>query len=213
MEFSNRETQPHTPVAEAPVAHTNVVNKRRFSGTPDGMGRGIKLASVVLLFAITILLVAIAFLTYFSGNGEADYVQSKDFQAIDISSGGSNGSSDQIYFGNIKTMNDKYVVLDNVYYIPSTTSATTNITLQPLVCQVDVPFNQMIINRSSVNWWENLQGSGKVATAITNYQKNNPKGPSCPTTPTTTSPTTTTTTPTTTPTTTTTTPTTTTTKP
>jgi hypothetical protein len=197
MEFSNRGTQPHAPVAEAPATHTALVNKKRFGRSPDDMPQGLRIASVVLLFSVTILLVAVAFSLYFGGANESKYVIGNDLQAVDITSAGSNGS-DQIYFGNIKNLNNNFLILDNVYYIPSTTTSS-NISLQPLVCQVDVPLDQMIINRSSVNWWENLQNSGKVATAISNYQKANPKGPTCPTTTsattnsTTTTPTTTTT--------------------
>ena len=121
------------------------------------MSKWLRIASVVLLFSITVLLVAIAFSFYFGNNDESKYLETGTFQAVDITGGSSNG--DQIYFGNIKNINDKYLVLDNVYYIPPTTSSA-NINLEPLVCQVDVPFDQMIVNRTSVNWWENLQSSG-----------------------------------------------------
>src|ERR1019366_8947768 len=95
---------------------------------------------------------------------------------VDVSVGGSNG--DQIYFGNLKALNGSYMVLQNVFYIPSS-SSSSNITLEPLVCQIDAPYNQMVINRASVNWWENLQSSGKVAQAVTAYEKS-AKTPSCP---------------------------------
>jgi hypothetical protein len=92
---------------------------------------------------------------------------------------GGSSSSDQIYFGQIKVIDTNYLILDDIYYIPATGSTTSNITLQPLVCQVDNPYNQMVISTSSVNWWENLQNSGKVAQSILSYQKQNPNGANC----------------------------------
>jgi hypothetical protein len=140
--------------------------------------KGFRLASVLLLFCITILLLATIFLVHYGPADETKYVDTNDFQAVDINVGGSS-SSDQIYFGHVKALNSNFVVLDDVYYIP-TTSTSSSITLEPLICQVDAPFNQMVVSRSSVNWWENLQPTGKVATTITSYQKNNPNGPTCP---------------------------------
>jgi hypothetical protein len=37
----------------------------------------------------------------------------------------------------------------------------------------------MVINRSQVAFWENLQDSGKVVEAIHTFQQQNPKGPNC----------------------------------
>jgi hypothetical protein len=180
MDFShnNRTTQPgvETPGGISSAHVTDSRGKHsKFSGNSD---KWLRLASVVLLFSITVLLVAVAFSFYFGGSSESKYLQSGAFQAVDISVGGSS-NGDQIYFGSIKDLNSKYLVLDNVYYIPSSTSGS-NVSLEPLVCQIDMPYNRMVVNRSSVNWWENLQSTGQVAKAITNYQKTNPKGPTCP---------------------------------
>ena len=150
----------------------------KVSRLPDGMSKSLRVAAVILLFSITVLLVAIAFSFYFGNNSESGYLQKGAFQAVDIAVGGS-ASGDQIYFGNIKNINDKFLVLDNVYYIPST-ATSSNVNLEPLVCQVDMPYSRMIVNRSSVNWWENLQSSGQVAKAITSYQNSNTSNLSCP---------------------------------
>jgi hypothetical protein len=37
----------------------------------------------------------------------------------------------------------------------------------------------MVINRSQVAFWENLQDSGKVVQAIKKFQQQNPNGPDC----------------------------------
>ena len=178
MDISKRDavtTSPSRVAPELSVGHR--------SGTRVKSSSWLNIATVILLFGIAILLVAIAFLPRTTNNNEVKFVNSKVFQAVSVSTGGNAG--DQIYFGNIKELNGSYLVLNNVFYIPPSSSAAS-ITLEPLVCQVDSPFNQMVINRASVNWWENLQSTGKVAKAITSYEKNN-KTPSCPQAPSTSS--------------------------
>lgn len=146
---------------------------------PDGMSKGLRFGAVVLLFSITVLLIAIAFSLYYGGTNESRYVQASNIQAVEVGTGGSTNS--QLYFGNITTLNDKYLTLENVYFIPPSSSGNT-LTLEPLVCEIDQPFSQMIISRVNVSWWENLQPSSKIASAITQYQKENPQGASCPST-------------------------------
>lgn len=140
-----------------------------------------KMNSFRIMLIITIVAVLFGAWTIFGYNMESWIVRGSSIQAVDITIGGSN-NPDQVYFGKITQINDKVIVLDNVYFIPSSTSGA-NIQLEPLVCQVHKPFNQMVLDRHSVNWYENLQPSSQVAKAITNYEKANPdkNNPSCPT--------------------------------
>ena len=138
----------------------------------------LKVTSFRAMLVITIVAVLFGIWSMIGFNMESLYVKSDKIQAVDVSIGGSN-NGDQIYFGKIKKITSKYIVLDDVFYIPSSANGS-NIQLEPLVCQIDKPINRMMINRSSVNWYENLQSDGQVAQAITNYEKSNPKTPSCP---------------------------------
>jgi hypothetical protein len=197
MDLSVRSAQAQNSPTGSPVSTLGSVpsgkNRSPRSNKVFEGSRLIRVLYVILLAGIAILLVAIAFSFVFGPKSESGYVNKNDFQAVDISVGGST-TGDQIYFGNVKALTSSYVVLNNVYYIPTSTTSTSNVTLEPLVCQIDAPFDQMIINRSSVNWWENLQSSSKVSTSIASYEKSNPKGPTCPKTSTsTTTPTTSTT--------------------
>jgi hypothetical protein len=179
MDFSTRGAQPHVASGGSEESTPAVGNHKTKSDKGGSMSKSFRLISVVLLFAVTILIVVVA-ITIAVGTGtEGKYLNAKDFQALDISVGGSN-NGDQIYFGNLKTISSGYYVLDNVYYIPATSSQSSNITLEPLVCQIDAPVDQMVVNRSSVNWWENLQTKSKVVQTILSYEKSNPKGPTCP---------------------------------
>jgi len=183
MDLSVRNGQQHNATTAAPVSNSGMESSSRGrSGRTGKMfesNKLIRLLYVILLAGIAVLLISISFSFVFGTNPESKYINTKDFQAVDISVGGST-TGDQIYFGNVKSINTNYLVLDNVYYIPTSTTSTSNVTLEPLVCQIDEPFDQMVINRSSVNWWENLQAGSKVSTSIASYEKSNPKGPTCP---------------------------------
>lgn len=176
MDFSvrgNHQT-PGVPADSLETAGSPKHNKTKMRGF-NKWGR---VGGVFLLFALTVIVVASIFLIHYTNTDQWKYVNTNEFQAVDVSVGGSS-SGDQIYFGQIKDIDTNYMILDDIYYIPATSSSTSNITLQPLVCQVDNPFNQMVISLTSVNWWENLQNSGKVAQSILSYQKANPNGADC----------------------------------
>jgi hypothetical protein len=93
----------------------------------------------------------------------------------------------QVYFGDIKSLNSKYLVLKNIYYLQtsnngsttSTTAANTNVSLVKLGCELHSPYDQMIINREQVTFWENLQDSGQVAKAVKTFEQQNPNGQKC----------------------------------
>jgi hypothetical protein len=171
MDFTNRGTQSHVPSADSGATTTagNHVKTKEEKNKKSMMTGPTWLAAIGIL-CMAVLLAAVLAALVFGGTDQSKYINKNDYQAVDISVGGSS-TGDQIYFGNLRTINSNYLILNNVFYIPTTSTTSTNITLEPLVCQIDMPVNQMIINRSSVNWWENLQNSGKVSTTIANYEK------------------------------------------
>ena len=92
----------------------------------------------------------------------------------------------QVYFGNIKTLNNKYFVLSNIYYLQTSggntaaaANANTSVSLVKLGCELHEPYDQMVINRDQVTFWENLQDNGQVATAVSTFKKQNPDGQKC----------------------------------
>lgn len=180
MDFSHRgSVQPPEGASHAGSAPVSVPSKSK--KRDQRVGRLARIASVILLFSTTILVLAITFLLYFGNSNESQFIMKSKFQAVDLNFGGSN-SSDQIYFGNITKLNDKYMVLQNIYYIvPNATSGSSsnNYTLVKLGCELHAPYDQMVINRDHVVFWENLQTSGTVAQKIAEYQKANPNGPNC----------------------------------
>lgn len=115
------------------------------------------------------------------GTNESKYVQSSDYQAVFLTNG-------QVYFGKVKAINSDFIRLENIYYLTQTSasgsssdqSSNGNYTLVKLGCQqIHYPLDEMVINRSQVSFWENLNAKGKVVTSIAQFQKSNPNGPDC----------------------------------
>ena len=170
MDIPTRDTQPSVNNGQHSRGHFPGLGQHK-----SGKWFGLIILILISISTVSVLLIALVLRS--ANSNDFGYVNTKVFQAIDVSVGGST-SGDQIYFGNIKAINSHSIILANVFYIPAS-STSSSVTLEPLVCQIDEPYNQMVINRSSVNWWENLQSGGKIAKAITSYQSSN-KTPTCP---------------------------------
>jgi len=131
--------------------------------------------------AIGILLIGLIAVVSFGGpKSEDSFVDTTKLQAVFLNTG-------QVYFGSIKSLNNKYFVLTNIYYLQtsnsgasSSTSSTSNsVTLVKLGCELHEPYDQMVINSSQVTFWENLQANGQVGKAVATFQKDNPNGQKC----------------------------------
>ncbi len=175
MEWMNKGERPaSTTQTAAPVS-----SNRAAKGTG-----AIGIATAVLIFSATILAVAaIYFFAIRGGNGnENRYVQSKNMQAVFLNGG-------QVYFGNIKNLNEKYMRVSNIYYLrvnqtvqpdgKAAAGGNQDISLVKLGCELHGPTDEMLINRDQVVFWENLKTDGQVAKAVADYVKQNPKGQNC----------------------------------
>lgn len=156
----------------------------------------LRLSSILLLFSSTILVVALIIsIVNGSPSSQVKFVNPKENQAIFLSNG-------QVYFGHIKSLNDKYIHLVGIYYLqvnqqvqPDGKTQTGNPTLVPLGCELHRPENEMLINTSQVTFWENLKNDANENTVPGAVKKDldaNPNGHTCSTTPTSSKPTTTT---------------------
>ena len=185
MEFNmNRGSQPAARPATAPAAATSNGNKGAHHKGPGGPA-WLRIVWVVLLFAATILIVAIAFLFYSGGTKEGNLVDKDKQQAVFLTNG-------QVYFGKIKEINSKYINLSSIYYLnvnqqvqpnqkDSSGNSNTNnsISLVKLGCELHGPVDKMVINRDQITFWENLKGDGQVAKAISQWVQQNPNGQKC----------------------------------
>ena len=197
MDFTNRGAQPQASRSSAASASAN--NTTNSAGNGSGgfqqsmkklaknsqEPRWVRLMTVILLFSLTILAVSLAMLFYFGNPSESKFINTKKVQAVFLTNG-------QVYFGSVKEMSPKFLDLENIYYLNSQqaqpdqgskdTSQQTNFSLVKLGCELHGPYDQMIINRDQVVFWENLRDDGQVGKAIEQWQQQNPNGQQCKTT-------------------------------
>jgi hypothetical protein len=176
MDFSNRnaQAQPATAGSAAPASAA----RNKYS-KPEG-DKVTRIITALVALAVAILLVFVA-LTVFSTtkNGEEGFVDNSKLQAVFLNTG-------QVYFGKIKTLNSKYFVVKDIYYLQTSSGSTaaaassnTSVSLVKLGCELHEPYDQMVINATQVTFWENLQDNGQVAKAVATFQKQNPTGQKC----------------------------------
>jgi competence protein ComGC len=188
MEFStSRGTQAPAPArvasngASAPSGNGGKSKNAGWKSNPMWMRAGL----MVLLFAGTILIVALLVLIYFGGAKKEDsYIDKNKEQAVFLANG-------QVYFGKIQSVNKEYVSLKQIYYLnvnqqvqpnqksDTTDSSNQSVSLVKLGCELHGPTDQMIINRDQVTFWENLKTDGQVTKAITQWVQQNPNGQNC----------------------------------
>lgn len=181
MEFSNRNVQSQAvaPSSQVSAAGAPGTGKR---GRLSDRGKLGRLGFVAAVVAVVAILVGVAVLAASGDNikSESKYVDTGKLQAVFLNTG-------QVYFGNIKSLNNKYFVVSNIYYLQTSggssstasTTANTSVSLVKLGCELHEPYDQMVINRDQVTFWENLQDNGQVAQAVKTFVKQNPNGQKC----------------------------------
>lgn len=146
----------------------------------------LRIVWVVLLFSVTVVVVALAIFLYFGGPNETKLIDKNRQQAVFLSNG-------QVYFGKIKSINSKFLDLRGIYYLNVNQQVQPNqqgedgqsnqtqnsISLVKLGCELHGPIDQMIVNRDQVTFWENLRDDGQVAKAISEWVSKNPNGQQC----------------------------------
>ena len=180
MDFTSRGAVPQQSTNQNPQfgATPPVSNKRMGQKKQTGLA---KWGTFALGTTIIILLVAVVLAVGFNKpRAQGDYVYTNKLQAVFLNTG-------QVYFGNIKSINPQYVVLDNIFYLQTSsngtstaaTTAKSSVSLVKLGCELHAPYDQMVINMNQVTFWENLQSTGQVAKAVAQYQKQYPHGQVC----------------------------------
>ncbi len=188
MDFMSRGNRPNQPVNQNGSANmgTNASDTASKSKPSNEAGKGLRIASVALLFCVAIVLLALV--VYLSvgkpkRTSPGQFVDTNNLQAVFLNNG-------QVYFGNIRSLNDQYMRLGNIYYLrvnqtvqPNQTnnanSGNQDISLVKLGCELHGPADQMVISTSQVTFWENLKGDGQVTKAVADYVKQNPNGQKC----------------------------------
>ena len=183
MEFMNKVNR---PVSSPPQPGTSDHSSGR--GRNRGLFKGLRVASIALLFSATVLVVALVWYLAIGGpTNESKYVDENRMQAVFLNGG-------QVYFGKIRDVNDKFVRLSDIFYLrvnqqvqpeqedKDEQAAQNNISLVKLGCELHRPSNEMLINREQVVFWENLKdddGQNTVPGAVKEYLKQYPNGQEC----------------------------------
>ena len=170
MDFANRGTRPaNTETVSVNSGAAGQTHKTKKPGT-----RATRIMSVVLLFSGTFLIIGLILMLVFgtSGKSEAKYLDKDKYQAVFLNGG-------QVYFGKVGEFNSKYMTLSDIYYLrvnqqvqPGSTQTSNDVSLAKLGNELHGPEDEMVINRSEVQFWENLKADGQVVKAITEYKKN-----------------------------------------
>ncbi len=182
MEFMNRSPQAQ-PAAGHTASSAAGAGGSSHRGSRSNTNKMFQLSSVALLFSATILVVALVLSLFFGGvPAENKYVNKKTLQAVFLNNG-------QVYFGNIRSLNEKYLRVGNIYYLrvnqqvqpnqSDKNAAAQDISLVKLGCELHGPVDEMLINRDQVTFWENLKTDGQVAKAVAEFVKQNPNGQKC----------------------------------
>lgn len=176
MEFMSRGGRPASHPGAAQNGEAGPTSKRG-----RGESKNMRYLFTALLFGVALLLI---FVTIYIAtgnsnvNGEAKYVDTGKYQAVFL-------NNNQVYFGKIQSLNDKYTVISDVFYLqvnqsvqPSSTTQqnannNNNLVLQKLgKTELHGPEDTMIINSDEVTFWENIKDSSQVVSAINKYKAN-----------------------------------------
>lgn len=178
MDFSRRTGQSSSANNDSPAAVTSTTSKGK---KRPSLGN-LKVISVVLLYSVTVLLVAVAIYVFVIGgrtNNESKYINTNGLQAVFLNGG-------QVYFGRVGEANSKYMTLNDIYYLrvnqqvqPGQQANQNDISLVKLGCELHGPSDQMVINQDQVVFWENLKDDGQVAKAVKQFKDANPNGLKC----------------------------------
>ena len=173
--------QPGTGRPAAPATHAaEPDHKPEKASGKSKQYNWLQLFNGIMLIAIAILVGCVALAMTRSGTSassdtnESQLVKADKYQAVFMQNGES-------YFGHIVTMNDQYIRLTHVYYLTRNSDASnSDYTLIKLGCQqIHNPYDQIVINRAQIKFWENIQDDGTVVTNIKKFEKQNPNGPDC----------------------------------
>jgi hypothetical protein len=178
MDFTNRAQSGDSGGQSVPV------NTARHSSKAHKRDMWSRLGIMVALISVVVLLVGIILLIASNNNdnrdNESKYILGNKLQAVFLNTG-------QVYFGNVKVLNNNFLVLTNIFYLQTASSSSTaaasstssNVTLVKLGCELHMPYDEMVINRSQVTFWENLQSNGQVSKAVSTWENEHPDGQKC----------------------------------
>lgn len=164
------------PTHESGAARLESVGKRSSKRSKGSMTKKKRFGIIVAVVAIIVVL-AVGVWSVVGSTG-ASLIESGRYQAVFLSNG-------QVYFGKLSMRGDYYVLTD-IYYLQSSTDATTgssdpqdtatsDVKLIKLGTEVHGPEDEMVIAKEQVLFFENLQDAenSSVVKSINSYTESN----------------------------------------
>ena len=145
-------------------------HQTQLNGGSAKMGKSKTLLTTVVV-VVLLVVIGLGVGAYKMANANAG-VKTNQYQAVFL-------TSDQVYFGKLRNINDRYVELTDIYYLQvqqSVQPADNNnqqdpkVSLAKLGSELHGPEDIMQINRDQVLFWENLKDDSKVVSAIKENQ-------------------------------------------
>ncbi len=161
----------------APQRHNPTGVKKSRRKLRAWIAEELRISTFIVVVGGALILVALALWFWSSpiSKTQLDYVVSNQYQAVFLTNG-------QVYFGKVTALNKDYMVLNDIYYLQSSSNSTSNpqpssknndLTLVKLgLNELHAPEDRMVISQSQVSFWENMKDSSKVVSAIKQYQTN-----------------------------------------
>ena len=139
--------------------------------------RTVRYSVFVILVGSALLMSAVSlFLARQNLNPEGKHVDTQKYQAIFLTNTRDATLESSVYFGKITGLNNRFVVLRDVFYIQNSSSdsqgQSSQLKLIKLGGELHAPEDKMVINRDQVLFWENLKDSGQVVSKIKEYKAN-----------------------------------------
>ena len=180
MEFAQRGTQQSSsPTTSGSQVPTGSSRNNKTNGS-----RSAFVMPLISLILSGLLILSVLFYVItgnnIGANNESKYVAGGQYQAVFLNGG-------QVYFGQITRLNTKFLKVQDIYYLrvnqtvqpKAGSTASNDVSLVKLGCELHGPTDAMLINRDQVIFWENLKTDGQVAKAVADYKKANPNGQKC----------------------------------
>lgn len=133
-----------------------------------------KMKKIIAVILAVIFIVGSGLLLFNSLYSNNLAINKSEYQAVFLTNG-------QVYFGKLQSINNDYLVLDNIYYLQvqqsvqdgtaTTTTDQNQAQLVKLGNELHGPEDQMQISSKQVLFWENLKADGKVAQSIAKYKE------------------------------------------
>lgn len=184
---SNRQAAQNQPASEAEADAAPVTESpapERTTNRTAKSSRRMKNASkppvkiVVLSIAMVAVLLFLGWWLFTRPSSVGGSIDTNKIQAVFFTNG-------QVYFGKLRTVNDDYMKLTNIYYLQAKSSSSSkdnpqqtssgnssDVQLIKLGDEIHGPEDEMVFNKNQVLFFENLKKDGNVSKTIANYQNN-----------------------------------------